>query len=61
MKAYLKLDFNFIVMIYYHYKHLKAAFKILNDQKIIVSRAENEMDKIDEIYEDIELDKNEKI
>jgi len=48
-------------MIYYHYTHLKAAFKILNDQKIIVSRAENKMDKIDEIYEDIELDKNEKI
>ena len=43
MKAYLKLDFNFIVMIYYHYTHLKAAFKILNDQKIIVSRAEKKM------------------
>jgi len=35
MKAYLKLDFNFIVMIYYHHTHLEAAFKILNDQKII--------------------------
>ena len=30
-------------MIYYHYTHLAAAFKILNDQKIIVSRAEKKM------------------